>query len=61
MATGVRSSMTVTTNSGIGGIGIGDGGLGNGGGPLKGRRRRRIGLDEGVRWKWRLVAACDRF
>ena len=33
---GVRSSMTVTNNGDIGGIGIGDGGLGNGGRPLKG-------------------------
>ena len=58
MATGARSSVTVMNNGGIGGIGIGNNGLGNGGG---GWRRRRIELDEGVRMKWWLVAACDRF
>ena len=58
MATGARSSVTVMNNGSIGGIGIGNNRLGNGGG---GRRRRRIELDEGVRTKWRRVAACDRF
>ena len=51
---GLRSSVTVMNNGGIGG-------LGNGCGPLKGRRRWRNELDEGVRTKWRLVVACDRF
>ena len=61
MATGLRLSVTVMKNSGIGGIGIGNGGLGNGSRPLKGQRRWRIELDEGVWMKWWLVVACDHF